>query len=88
MVALALTFLLMVAGFQPADGVSVTTSSSAYAPGATIDVTVENNGSDRVTRGGIVCELCRPVRREPPVATELVRHCEHGYTVRLTARAA
>jgi hypothetical protein len=39
-------------------------------------------------RGGIVCELCRPVRREPPVATELVRHCEHGHTVRLTRRAA
>jgi hypothetical protein len=37
---------------------------------------------------GIVCELCRPLRREPPVATELVRHTEHGHTVRLTARAA
>jgi hypothetical protein len=35
---------------------------------------------------GIVCELCRPLRREAPVATELVRHCEHGHTVRLTAR--
>ena len=34
----------------------------------------------------VVCELCRPLRREPPVATELVRHCEHGHTVRLTAR--
>ena len=37
---------------------------------------------------GIVCELCRPLRREPPVATEIVRHCEHGQTVRLTAGAA
>jgi hypothetical protein len=36
----------------------------------------------------IVCELCRPARREAPLASELVRHCEHGYTVRLTARAA
>ncbi|MCW3027028.1 MAG: hypothetical protein JWN81_239 [Solirubrobacterales bacterium] len=36
----------------------------------------------------IVCALCRPGRREAPLATELVRHCEHGYTVRLTARAA
>jgi hypothetical protein len=36
----------------------------------------------------IVCELCRPAHREPPLARELVRHCEHGYTVRLTARAA
>jgi hypothetical protein len=37
---------------------------------------------------GIVCELCRPLRREHPVASEIVRHCEHGHTVRLTARAA
>jgi hypothetical protein len=36
---------------------------------------------------GIVCELCRPLRREPPVASELVRHSEHGHSVRLTARA-
>jgi hypothetical protein len=39
-------------------------------------------------RGGIVCELCRPLRREAPVASELVRHCEHGHTVRLTVRSA
>jgi hypothetical protein len=32
----------------------------------------------------IVCALCRPGRRELPIATELVRHCEHGHTVRLT----
>jgi hypothetical protein len=37
---------------------------------------------------GIVCELCRQLRSEAPVATELVRHCEHGHTVRLTVRAA
>jgi hypothetical protein len=37
---------------------------------------------------GIVCELCRPLRREHPVASEIVRHCEHGHTVRLTVRAA
>ena len=36
---------------------------------------------------GIVCELCRPLRREPPVASELVRHSEHGHSMRLTARA-
>jgi hypothetical protein len=36
----------------------------------------------------IVCELCRQLRREPPLASELVRHCEHGHTVRLTHRAA
>jgi hypothetical protein len=36
----------------------------------------------------IVCELCRPRRGEAPLASELVRHGEHGHTVRLTARAA
>jgi hypothetical protein len=36
----------------------------------------------------LVCELCRPARREPPITSELVLHCEHGHTVRLTARAA
>src|SRR5579859_7195620 len=39
-------------------------------------------------RAGIVCELCRTLRREAPVASELVRHCEHGHAVRLTVRAA
>jgi hypothetical protein len=34
-----------------------------------------------------VCELCRQLRREPPLASELVRHGERGQTVRLTARA-
>jgi hypothetical protein len=38
--------------------------------------------------GEIVCELCRMLRREEPSATELVRHCEHGHAVRLTARIA
>ncbi len=37
---------------------------------------------------GIVCELCRQLRRSAPVATEIVRHAELGHTVRLTARAA
>jgi len=37
-------------------------------------------------RRGILCELCRPFRREQPVASEIVRHCEHGHTVRLTVR--
>jgi hypothetical protein len=39
-------------------------------------------------RPRLVCELCRPACREAPVASELVRHSEHGHTVRLTARAA
>lgn len=34
--------------------------------------------------GGVtVCELCRPLRREAPVASELVRHSECGLTVRV-----
>ncbi len=36
----------------------------------------------------VVCELCRQLRREPPLQSELVRHSEHGHTVRITARAA
>jgi hypothetical protein len=39
-------------------------------------------------RTDLVCELCRPRRRASPVASEIVRHCEHGHAVRLTARAA
>jgi hypothetical protein len=37
---------------------------------------------------GIVCELCSSLRREPPVASELVRHCERGLTVRITRAAS
>jgi hypothetical protein len=36
----------------------------------------------------VVCELCRQLRRGAPLYSEIVRHCEHGQTVRLTARAA
>ncbi|MGH2863797.1 MAG: hypothetical protein ACRDJX_00950 [Solirubrobacteraceae bacterium] len=36
----------------------------------------------------IVCELCRPARRESPLASEIVRHFERGHAVRLRARAA
>jgi hypothetical protein len=39
-------------------------------------------------RHRLVCELCRPARREAPLASEIVRHVEHGHTVRLTPRAA
>ena len=39
-------------------------------------------------RHAIVCELCRPLRRHAPAASEIVRHSEHGHAVRLTARAA
>jgi hypothetical protein len=37
---------------------------------------------------GIVCELCRTTHRQSPVLSELVRHSEHGQTVRLAAHAA
>jgi hypothetical protein len=37
---------------------------------------------------GIVCELCSSLRRERPVASELVRHCERGLTVRMSRAAA
>jgi hypothetical protein len=37
---------------------------------------------------GIVCELCRALRPEHPADSRLVRHSEHGHTVRLAARAA
>jgi hypothetical protein len=40
----------------------------------------------RPGRPAIVCELCRTGRYEPPVAREIVRHCEHGHAVRLTVR--
>jgi hypothetical protein len=36
---------------------------------------------------GIVCELCSSLRREHPAASELVRHSEHGHTVRLRRAA-
>jgi hypothetical protein len=35
----------------------------------------------------IVCELCRGRHSDAPVASELVRHCEHGHAVRLTRAA-
>lgn len=36
----------------------------------------------------VVCALCRPRRRQDPEGTELVRHSEHGHSVRPAARAA
>lgn len=36
----------------------------------------------------VVCELCRPARREQPAYSEMVRHSELGHTVRLSAHAA
>jgi len=36
----------------------------------------------------VVCTLCRAKRPDEPGRVELVRHCEHGHTVRRLARAA
>jgi hypothetical protein len=43
--------------------------------------------SPSLQRHRLVCELCRRAHRDPPLASELVRHCEHGHTVRLTRAA-
>ena len=37
----------------------------------------------RYAGGAAVCELCRPLRRGEPVASERVRHSEHGNAVRV-----
>jgi hypothetical protein len=37
--------------------------------------------------GLVVCELCRQLRFDPPLAVERVRHAEHGLTVRLRRAA-
>jgi hypothetical protein len=42
----------------------------------------------RYTGGREVCELCRTLRREAPVASEPVYGSAHGRTVRITVRAA
>jgi hypothetical protein len=39
-------------------------------------------------RRGVVCELCRLLRREAPAGSRIVHHCEHDLAVRVTARAA
>lgn len=33
--------------------------------------------------GAPVCELCRPLRREPPSGSALVRNSEYGHAVRV-----
>jgi hypothetical protein len=37
----------------------------------------------RYAGGATVCELCRPLRRSAPEASEPVRHSEFGLTVRI-----
>jgi hypothetical protein len=36
----------------------------------------------------LVCELCRPLRREPPARSELMHAPEHERSVRVARRAA
>lgn len=38
--------------------------------------------------GRLRCELCRPLRREEPIGSELVLGVEHGHAVRITRAAA
>jgi hypothetical protein len=40
------------------------------------------------SRGAVVCDLCRPRRRQPPEGSQTVRHTEHGHTVRPRVRVA
>lgn len=35
------------------------------------------------TDGSLVCELCKPLRREEPSGSDRVRHTEAGLTVRV-----
>jgi hypothetical protein len=42
---------------------------------------------NRPRQSSLVCELCRVLRPAEPVASEVVRHCEHGHTVRFTRAA-
>ena len=47
------------------------------------------SSGERIHRFGareLVCELCRPRRRDAPERSELVQHAEHGQTVRPAAR--
>ncbi len=42
----------------------------------------------RYARGVVVCELCRQLRPAAPERSDLVRHSEHGSTVRVFRVAA
>jgi ribosomal protein L37AE/L43A len=39
----------------------------------------------RYDRGILVCDLCRPRRRQAPETEEVVHHCEHDRTVQRVA---
>ncbi len=42
----------------------------------------------RYARAEVVCELCRPGRAAAPITSQVVHHCEHGFTVRRRPRLA
>jgi hypothetical protein len=47
---------------------------------------VHVHGGSRRLAEQLVCELCSLERSDPPLSSDTVRHCEHGHTVRLSAR--
>jgi hypothetical protein len=49
---------------QAADGISVTTDAPSYASGDPIQVTIQNGGSDRISRGGLDCTDIWPLDLE------------------------
>lgn len=49
---------------QAAAGVSVATDNPAYAVGDPIQVTIQNGGTDRVSRGGLACDDVWPLALE------------------------
>ena len=42
----------------------------------------------RTKEGHVLCELCRPLTRIEDARDEVVRHSEHGHTVRSVQRIA
>jgi hypothetical protein len=49
---------------QAADGVSVTTDAASYSSGDPIQVTIQNGGADRISRGGLACDDIWPLALE------------------------
>src|SRR5258708_3757268 len=69
LVALISAVLFTLAAAQPiaaqfADGVTVLTDSATYSVGDPIQVTIANDGPDRITRGGLACDDLWPLALE------------------------
>jgi hypothetical protein len=60
----ALLLLATTLYVQPAQSVTVATDASTYSVGDTIQVTISNNGPDRITRGGLACDDLWPLALE------------------------